>query len=141
MPGTTAVVTYFRYIPAPSTRSRQTSDGYSSTQSQDEAPVLVTFESYSINTQVDGHLSMVVDIGVFVNVFGEKLARSVAREGRRHGHESSQHQMAQSLHIHGVGQGGQVCNWSANMPIASANSHATYSNFFTRYLRQRLPRC
>ena len=108
MPGASAVVAYFGYLPASSTRSRQPSEGYTSAQSQDETPTLVTFESYDVNTQVDGHLSIVVDIGAFINVFGEKLARSVAREGMRHGHSSSQHQMAQPLHIHGVGQGGQV---------------------------------
>ena len=51
---------------------------------------------------------MVVDLGAFVNVFGERLAKSVAREGMRNGHPSSRHQMTRPLHIHGVGEGGQV---------------------------------
>jgi len=80
--------------------------------------LLVTFGSYSVNTQVNGHLSMIVDIGAFVNVFGEKLARSLARVGSLVGHPSSQQRLAQPLHIHGVGQGSQQCKWSANMPVA-----------------------
>ena len=114
-----AVIAYFNYIPATVDRSSSRAPSYSSAQSQDETEeVLVTFGSYSVNTQVNGHLSMIVDIGAFVNVFGEKLARSLARVGSVMGHSSSQQKLAQPLHIHGVGQGSQVCKWSANMPVA-----------------------
>ena len=108
MSGNAAVVAYFGFLPAASV-SRAASEAYSSAHSQDETTTLITCESYTVNTQVDGHLSMVVDIGAFVNDFGEKLARALARAGGRYGHSSSQHQLGHPLHIHGVGQGGQVC--------------------------------
>ena len=120
MPGSTAVIAYCGYIPAnpPRPSSSPRSEAYSSAQSQDEQVALVALGSLSVDTQVNGHLSMVVDIGAFVNVFGEKRARTLARVGGQHGQTSSRQRLDQPVHIHGVGQGGQVCRWSATMLIA-----------------------
>ena len=116
----TAVIAHYGYLPARASRdTRQTSDsddgGYASASS---TQAMVTYGAYIIEPKVNGRLTMIVDIGAFINLMGANLARQIAIEGRKYGHYPTEVKLDRPLYIHGVGQGSQQCNWSVNVPAA-----------------------
>ena len=117
-----AVLAFYLYLPARATTNRTPApdpddddEGYGSAESQQ---ALITFGAYIVQPRVNGRLVMIVDIGAFINLMGQNLARQIALEGIKYGHLPSETKLANTLYIHGVGQGSQQCNWSVNVPAA-----------------------
>ncbi len=91
-----AIIAHFFYIPVQTPGEQQqhpgnegSDDDYGSVGSAPQQ-ALVTYGSYILDSRVNGRLSMIVDIGAFINILGAILARQIAQSGLRHGHQSTQ---------------------------------------------------
>ena len=73
---------------------------------------------YHASTQLDNRLSMIVDIGAWTNLMGERLSRALAARAMSQGYTPTQERMTTPLQIQGVGDGTQECRWQISCPIA-----------------------
>ena len=116
-----AILAFYRYLPVQTepqaTVPEPDDEGFGSAESG-HTTAMVTSGAYIVQPRVNGRLVMIVDIGAFINLMGQNLARQIALEGIKYGHYPSEVKLDRTLYIHGVGQGSQQCNWSVNVPAA-----------------------
>ena len=75
---------------------------------------------YHTSTQLpDGRMSVIVDVGAWLNLMGRALCRQQAQLAIAAGFMPEQWKMERPLHIQGVGNGTQQCNWEIRLPIAA----------------------
>ena len=83
-------------------------------------PVLSAAPAYHTNTQLPNEIGLVVDTAAIGNLQGEIFARKLASAAKRHGHNSVETRRSNALHVQGVGNGSQTCEFNAAIPIALA---------------------
>lgn len=82
-------------------------------------PVSTSMTAYNVARQLtDGRLRLIVDPGAWTNRLGSNLARRMAEKAIAHGKHTQQTRMTEPLHIRGVGDGSQRCEWEVVCPIA-----------------------
>ena len=92
-----ANIAHFHYIATPAQDDQRrpghdgSDDDYGSVSSQ---TALVTYGAYILDSRVNGRLSMIVDIGAFINILGADLARQPGASAVRQ--ESGSHEMTRA---------------------------------------------
>ena len=75
---------------------------------------------FHTNSQIKGKLSMIVDPGAWISMFGKNLARSLAGACATAGHRFQQPKLNNPINISGVGNGTNQIKYNFDGPIAIA---------------------
>eukprot|EP00959_Pyramimonas_sp_CCMP1952_P318830 6670917-Pyramimonas_sp.AAC.1 len=67
---------------------------------------------------VDGMLTIRLDIGSNINIFGSKTAQTFDRVSRSHGHDIKKLNLTKRLYVSGLGHGAAVCDKSLRCNVA-----------------------
>ena len=61
--------------------------------------------------------ALLIDPGSVHNLCGDRWAKEVARQAKKHGRTPSYDRRKKALEVNGVGQGSQHCHYDVNLPI------------------------
>ena len=80
---------------------------------------------YHANTQVAGKLSMIVDPGAWISMFGKLIARALTRSCVAAGYKPAQVKLDNQIDIAGVGKGANCIEYNFDGPIAIPSEDGT----------------
>ena len=77
------------------------------------------------NTQIAGKLSMIVDPGAWISMFGKTIARALTRSAIAAGYKPMQNKLENCIGIAGVGNGANKIQYSFDGPVAIPSEDGT----------------
>jgi len=80
---------------------------------------------YHANTQIAGRLSMIVDPGAWISMFGKTIARALTRTAIAAGYKPEQNKLENCIGIAGVGNGANKIQYNFDGPIAIPSEDGT----------------
>ena len=80
---------------------------------------------YHAHTQIAGKLSMIVDPGAWISMFGKTIARALAQTGVAAGYKPEQNKLDNQIGIAGVGNGANLIKYNFDGPIAIPSEDGT----------------
>jgi hypothetical protein len=86
------------------------------TAQERELPELHTY--HALTRLADGRPALLVDPGSVGNLCGETWARSVSAAAKKVGRVATYNKRPRALHVQGVGNGSQKCEYDLTMPIS-----------------------
>ena len=90
------------------------------------APSLaITQLLYHAHTQISGKLSMIVDPGAWISMFGKTIARALAQSCVAAGYKPEQTKLDNQIGIAGVGNGANLIKYNFDGPIAIPSEDGT----------------
>ena len=83
--------------------------------------------AFHANTRLpDGRSSIIIDTGAWGNLCGGNWAEQAAIQSKAAGHPATESLMDQPMHVQGVGNGSQRCDWQVTIPIATRMEDGRY---------------
>jgi hypothetical protein len=85
----------------------------------------ITHLLYHAHTQITGKLSMIVDPGAWISMFGKTIARALTRSCVTAGYKPEQNKLNERIAIAGVGNGANCIQYNFDGPIAIPSEDGT----------------